>query len=397
MSKDTTIRRRAPVWAAALLAGAAAMPAAIAQTNQPPGRVSAGEVQRACEFDPEFQALDCPSQTASSTGRQLFNFVDDLSDRISQQRRVLRDSRTGSSAVAGGSLLGGAAGADSDVDGIAEYGRLSTFGVADYTQAKRNSTAAGLAYDQEDNSAVLGFDYRFGNSLFAGATLNYLSGNTDFIGNSGSTDLDSYVFGVHGSKYWDNDAFVEALITYGRLNLDIERVDSFDQMRYDASPDGKMHSLDLAAGYTHSRNRWRVTPMVKLLYLDGSIDAYAENDPSGVGTPQTFEEQDFDALDVALSLQTDYVVLRNWGVLIPSLQVAYYHEFSDPYTVYGTRFGFPFGDKTDDSDHHTAVVRAGVSAQFTHGWSGFASYEKLFMHRYFERNNAVVGVRYEIP
>jgi outer membrane autotransporter protein len=231
--------------------------------------------------------------------------------------------------------------------------------------------------------------------LFAGATFNYLSGDTDFGGDAGSADVDSYVFGFHSAKYWDNDVFLEGLFTLGQFDLETRRVDGFDLMRYDASPEGNLYSADLALGQVHSRGRWRVTPLAKLLYLDGSIDGYRENDPSGSGSPETFEKQDFDALNLALSLQTDYVVLQNWGVLIPSLKVAYHHEFSDRHAVRSVRFGVPFSQTTDEPDSHTAVVRIGASAQFKRGWSGFASYEKLFGHDYLDRDNVVLGARYE--
>lgn len=375
---------------AAGLAGVALTPAAVAQT------------QTECVTQQgELQNIEvCPSQTGSSTGTQFFNFVSDLGTRISQQRQVVRDTEEESEEEEGqtdttafGPALGGAASADDRETGITAYGRLSSFGIADYTDADREATSSGQSYDQETEAAILGFDYRLSNTLFAGATFNYLSGDTDLGDDRGSTDVDSYVLGAHGSKYW-GDVYLEALVTYGRFDLDIERVDAFDS-RFGASPDGKLHSADVALGYVHSRNRWRITPVAKLLYLDGSIDGYREDVRSGFGSPETVEKQDFGALNLELSLQTDYVILRNWGVLIPSLKVAYHHEFDDRHTVRGVRSGTSFAEKPDEPDRNTVVVRAGVSAQFQRGWSAFASFERLFEHSYLDRDDFVVGVRYE--
>lgn len=389
-----TMKPRALAAAAAFLAGMAVTPAVVAQTEPPPQ--PPGEPRQTldeCQFDPEFQILECPSQIASSTRTQLFHFVSDLGARISQQRQVVRDTEEEEADTAPrGPVLGGAASADG---GIGAYGRLSTFAIADYAESDREATSRGQAYDQETTAAIFGFDYRISNSLFAGATFNYLTGDTGFGGETRSVDVDSYVLGFHGAKYWDNDVFLEGLFTLGQFDLETRRIDGFDLMRYDASPEGSLYSADLALGQVHSSGRWRVTPLAKLLYLDGAIDAYRENDPSGFGSPETFDKQNFDALNLELSLQTDYVVLQDWGVLIPSLKVAYHHEFSDRHAVRSVRFGVPFNQTTDEPDSNTAVVRVGASAQFRRGWSGFASYEKLFGHGYLDRDDVVLGVRYE--
>lgn len=399
-----------PLMAMTFILAVGLAPPAVAQLETVPlpppggGPITFQETQTECEVRVIQDSIVevCPSQTGSSTRNQFFNFVSNLGTRISQQRRVVRDtdeeSEDESETAFFGPVLGGAASADDD-GGITEYGRLSAFGIADYSESDRDSTSSGQSYDQETESAILGVDYRFSNTLFAGVTLNYLSGDTDFDGpegSLGSTDVDSYVLGVHASKYSGN-GYMEALLTYGQFDLGIERIEGsgFLQTRYGASPDGDLGSVDVALGYVHSSDRWRFNPVFKFLYMDGSIDGYSEEVSSGLGSPKTFRKQDFSAINVELSLQTDYVILTGWGVLIPSLKVAYHRELDDRHTVRGTRFGQPFAQETDDLDRNTLVARLGVSAQFQRGWSAFASYEKLFEHRYLDRDNAVVGVRYE--
>lgn len=407
MSRNRITGHRVTAAIAAVLSGMLLSPAAVAQTA-PRGTQTECEPNLQGEFPSEqgefqfgqgdFQFEQCPSQTSSSTQEQFFGFVSNLGTRISQQRHLVRGGDRGSEEgpdSTAGLTRGGAAGADSDETGITAYGRLSAFGVADYSASDREATGKGDAYDQHNEAVVLGLDYRFSNTLFAGATFNYLAGDTDFTGATGptgSTEVDSYIFGLHGSKYW-GDVYLEALVTYGRFDLDIDRIDFFGD-RYGASPDGDLRSADLSLGYVHSRNRWRTTPAVKLLYLDGSIDGYTETTSAGFGSPKTFEEQDFEALNAELSVQFDYVVLKNWGVLIPSLKLAYNHEFEDPHTVRGVQFG-EFAEEPEAPDADTATVRLGVSAQFKRGWSAFASFEKLLEHSYIDRNNIAAGVRYE--
>lgn len=389
---------------AAVLVGVVFMPAANAQRGE-----VGGEVLTECItfFGQTGPVEECPSQTGPSTRDQFFEFVSNLGTRISQQRHVVRNSQTNSGdsdddsdTMAFRPVLGGAASADSDESGITQYGRLSTFGIADYTESDRERTSSGQPYEQETESAIFGADYRFSDSTFGGATLNYLSGETDFTdvsGNpSGAVDVDSYVLGLHGSKYWANDVFVEGLVTYGDFELDTERRDGFTGEYYDGSPDGELASADVTLGYVHSHKGSRFTPAVKLLYLDGSIDSYSETSRSGLGdAARTFEKQDFDALNLEVSVQVDRAVLMGWGVLIPSLKLAYQYEFKDPHRVESVVFGTPLFDKTESPDKNVFVVRPGLAAQFTRGWSAFVSYERLFEHRYIDRDNFVLGVRYE--
>lgn len=388
-----------PVGLALIFGSLAFVPVAGAQETG--GELT--ECETTLEFAPPEQFTEvenCPSQTGSSTSTQIFTFVNDLRTRIAQQRKVRRALKSQDEEnVARGRALGGAASADDEATGVSAYGRLSPFVVADYADYDREKTSSGQAYDQDTESLILGADYRVDDSLFIGGTLNYLNGDTEFANDSGSIDVDAYILGLHGSKYWRSNLFMDALATYGRLESDIVRRDGFDR-RFTASPDGDEASVEVAVGYEYSEGRTRLTPLAKLHYFDGSLDGYSEFDESGSGTPQSFEKQDFDSVNLQLSLQADTVMLTQWGVLIPSVNVAYHHEFSEANTVNGQQdFGFftqPISQKTDDPDQNYFVVRLGASAQFTHGWSAFASFEKLLHHDYLDRNNAVLGVRYEI-
>ena len=388
-----------------VLAGALAAPAAMAQQEPPisePGQGTTFE-QNECEtqFFEGGSIENCPTQTGSSTSTQLFTFVNDLRTRIIQQRRArqaLEKQGGEEQTAASGWRLGGAASADDDVSGVSAYGRLSPFVIADFADSDRERTDAGQAYDQDTQSLIVGADYRVNATLFVGGTLNYLSGDTDFANDAGDIDIDAYLIGLHGSKYWGNNIFTDALVTYGQVESDITRnVELFGSTRrYTASPDGEEMSAEVAIGYEHSRGRTRITPLAKLHYFDGQLDAYTENGPGFPG-PQRVGEQDFDALNLQLALQADTVYLMDWGVLIPSLNFSYYREFSDANSVQVSTGPFTtISQEPDNPDRHTFVIRLGAHAQFTHGWTAFASVEKLLHHDYMDRNNLVVGVRHEI-
>lgn len=396
MNKLGIITSRRVAAAAAVLLGTGMTQAANAQEPSPGDDI---QTECAVPFGGDFPVEQCPSQTASSTTTLLFDFVNSLRTRVAQQRRarrVLDVDEEGN--VARGMTLGGAASADEEVSGVSAYGRLSPFFVLDHSEGDRDRTSRGYGYDQDADSFILGADYRFSDTLFAGATLSYLSAETEYDEDQGSIDLDGYILGLHGSKYFANNLFVDAVATYGELETDILRRAPPSQ-RFTASPDGDVFSGELALGYQYSQGRTRLTPLVRFHYLDGSLDSYSETVASGFGPPNSYDEQEFDAENLEISFQADTVLLMDWGVLIPSVNVAYHHEFSDATVVRGNYFdpeGPAFAQQPDDPDRNTVVVRLGASAQFTHGWSSFVSLEKLLQHDYFDRYHAVLGVRYEI-
>lgn len=332
---------------------------------------------------------NCPDQTGSSTQAQTVDFVGGLNDRISQQRTGFGINRNRTTSAL--APQGGAASADSD---IADSGRLSPFVVLDSSESDRRATNAGLAYEQDSNSLILGIDYRLSRDFIAGATLSYLSSETDLDNNQGGTDNDTYILGFHASKYW-GDTYFDALVTYGQLDLDVERI--VGATTFDGSTDGNFHSAELAAGRLFNHKQWSITPSLRLLHVRGDIDGYTET-TTGFG-PLTYEDQKFDSLNARAALQADYVVLTDWGVLVPSFYLAYHHEHlgaDKVVTNTGGPFPFIFEQIGDDPAKNYKVARINLAAQFKRGLSGFLSYERLADHEFLDRDAVALGFRYEL-
>jgi|GEM_PF-6596540 len=323
----------------------------------------------------------------SSVKTQAVDFVGNLGDVINQQRSGFGGSRLKTTSAL--SPLGG--GASADADSIGDSGRLSPFVVADASQTDKRATPNGQAYDQDSNTLVLGFDYRISGELVAGATLNYLDTDTDLDNNNGSTESTALVLGLHGSKYWGN-TYLDGLLTYGQIDLDTERV--FANNQFEGSTDGSFHSAELALGRLINHRQWSITPAVRVLHLRGSLDGYTEK--SAAVTAARFTSQQFDSLSARASVQTDYVMLTNWGVLIPSLYVAFNHEHlgADKVTVVnGTT---PLQQIGEDPAKNYKVVRVNLAAQFKRGLSGFLSYETLADNELLDRDSIALGFRYEL-
>lgn len=326
---------------------------------------------------------ECADQTGSSTREQTVDFVGGLNDRITQARGSFGGKRNRTAAL--NQPKGGAAGAD----GIADSNRWSPFVVLDSSNADRRATDISRAYEQDADILILGTDYRLQEDLIVGATFNYAASDTEYDDNQGKAESDSIILGFHASKYW-GDTYLDALLTYGQIDLDVERSSAFGQ--FDSSTEGDFHSAELAFGHLFNHNRWTITPSVRLLNVRGSIDGYSEETVSGFGAV-TYEEQKFDSLNARASLQADYVFLTDWGVLIPSLYFAYHHEYAEADAVTTNTGVRQFGE---DPARNYRAGRINLAAQFKRGLSGFISYERLIDHELLDRDTVVIGARVEL-
>lgn len=338
-----------------------------------------------------------PTQTGEATGGQVKHYLLGLGNIIEQLRSGLRGTPRQENVAASMPLLGGAAGAD-DITGS---GRLSALAIVDGAETERDTTDKGRGFNQHSYTATFGGDYRVTDTLFMGATVSYLTGETDVDGDVASQELDTYIIGFHGTQYWQNDLFLDWLVSYGSLELDLERFDG--SSRFEADTDGDQWSADLSLGYQYSHRRWRLTPVLKAFHLRGEIDSYREARIAGANPAMNVDSQHFESTVVELSTQIEYVLLADWGVVIPSLRLAFQHDFADADKSSGQEItsgvtpGGSFAESPDDPDDSVLGARLGVSAQFQRGWSAFAGFERLFSHDFLDRHNITAGVRYEIP
>lgn len=297
--------------------------------------------------------------------------------------------------------LGGAAGADDADNALLDGGRFSLFSFADYSNRDRHATSRSGGYEQEVNSFTLGFDYRIDNSSFFGMTVSSSDGESELDTRTGGSDTSSTTVGIHGAKYW-GDRYVAGLIAYGALDVDIDRIAAGDSFR--ASTDGNYWYGDISVGVEENYGGWRITPQARVLFVSGDIDAYREKSASGTGLIRSIQSQDIESAVLTLSVQADYPLLLNWGVLLPSMRVELIADGGDGYKSNGQSLNDvdktvvnSFADQADDPDSSTVAVSWGTSAQFSQGLAAYVVYERLFYHDYLNKYTATIGVRYELP
>lgn len=379
------------------LSGGAALVALVGALAMAPSSF-AQDCQSSLQNDREGQR--CSSQTAEAVSTELTAILGSLSSKISGIRRQKLCAADGGFGACGG-VRGGAASADQAEDMLLSSGRLSLLALHDYSNQQRDNTSLGAGFDQSANAVTLGLDSRLSRDTFAGATLSVSRSETELDGKAGEQEGDSVILAGHLSRYFAR-FFVDALIGFGQSELDIDRTDGIDQ--YSASSDSDYWSGDVALGYAYSKERWRLTSMLRAKMLRGSVDGYREKSENQSGILKDFDEQDLESTRLELSLQADYVVLTQWGVLIPSSKLEVMQEFADATTVSGRNLNAfdnslnsNFNEASDDPDGTTALLGLGVSAQFKRGWSAYANGDVLLGHSYLDTYSIVAGLRYELP
>ena len=355
-----------------------------------------------CECDkerPDGQTISQNSTAGESFENLALDFVMSLGSRIREQRNYYYYSSQNTQAGTVGPILGGAAGADDTVFGDSGF---SLFVFDNYSRRDRDTTSTGGGYDQSVNTFTMGFDYRVNNATFVGMSLSSTEGESDFETIDAESDVSSVILGLHGARYWQN-FFVSALISYGQMDIEIDRANTFDT--FSADTDGRYWYGDLSLGYEHSlSNGLRITPVARVLYLGGEIDAYRESSNSGFGVVRSIDSEDLDNTLLTLSLQADYPFLMNWGVLMPTARLELVGNFSDGYETNGMALNAAddstiatIAESTDDPDDTSLVFSAGFSAQLQQGLSGYVVYERLFEHDFMTKYSLVLGMRYEFP
>ncbi|MFT5887223.1 MAG: hypothetical protein ACI9BO_000027 [Zhongshania sp.] len=373
-------------------------------TETPPPSDSENSAPRATTSNETFQEGDetCGAPVGESSGNQAQTTLMTLNNRINSFRSYSRNNKSTSNSQTsafGFAALGGAASAG---NALLDESRLSVFGFTDYSVRDRQTTAFGSGYDQKQSAFTLGFDYRLPDEgSFVGMSLSASDGDSELDNKSGGSEVSGVTLAVHGAKYWDNH-FISGLLAYGIMDVDIARLSSTDS--FTASSDGNYVYGDFTIGREYSFSGLRLTPTVRLLIMDGQINAYSERSRSGAGTIRSVDDQDIQSKILAFAVQGDYAFAMNWGVWMPSLRIEYLADLSDAYESNGQTLSdfdksalSTFSDSAEDPDSSTISVAWGSTAQFKRGLAAYVVYERLFYHEYMSKYTATLGVRYELP
>ncbi len=298
--------------------------------------------------------------------------------------------------------LGGGSSADSLISRLGVYS---------------NGHSAWQAYDAQglnpgfkyfDSKAMVGVDYRFTDNFIAGLSGSYIGSDSQLNNNAGSIDSEGYSFAIYSSFYMNDKFYIDGTFAYSGQNHESSRnvfyTGSNQVARGDVDSD--TYSAGLVAGYNFSYKGLTITPTMRWMYRDIQIDGYTESlsDPTGPGSGLALAigEQEYESLTGNFGAQISYAWSQPWGILVPTISGEFIHEFSNSPEQFNVRFvNAPTGTgaftlSTSETDSDYASVSAGVSAQFSHGFSAFFNYEKILGLKNLTSDAVAMGIRLEL-
>jgi outer membrane lipase/esterase len=188
---------------------------------------------------------------------------------------------------------------------------LGNGGVSD-----RQATVAAHGFNLESVGGTIGTEYRINRNSFVGAAFDYSNPKARLFNNAGTTDVNSYQFGVYAA-WADAHFFAQGLATYGWQNFRNTRPGVVDTIT--SNPDGTTFVAGGKAGYLFDAARSQIGPIGGLTYAHVRVNGYTET-----GDPVltlTVGRQTTEALVGSAGVQFRAPFLVNGRIISPYLNL----------------------------------------------------------------------------
>jgi outer membrane autotransporter protein len=261
-------------------------------------------------------------------------------------------------------------------------------GFGDFVSVDADANAKG--YDFTTGGFSLGVDYRLTDHLAIGAMGEY-SHTWTSLQPSGHIDVDSGRGGMYAT-WFHHGIYLNGGIYGGHNNYDSSRSSLGGQAN--GGTEGAEWSTFVSSGYDFHVGQLTVGPIGALQYTYANINGFSEN---GSLAPLQIHSGS------AESLRSDvgFRAFHQWQIgkvlVEPSLKAAWEHEYK--YSALPITAGFAgvsgpsatfFGP---NEGHDSAIVSAGVSAQFTPALSTYVNYDGQLGRENYDSNAVTGGVR----
>lgn len=322
------------------------------------------------------------------SGDQVTNVSNHL---VSMRRQQNADNSSSSTALNSlNDYYGGTAGGE-----FFSLGRISAFFSGSKVDGDQSNTDYEIGYDLTTDHYTLGVDVQLNPEWLVGfaygTTETELEYNSDF---NDRTDNDSDHYILYASWYRKNFA-LDMTLGYASGEFETQR-QLPDAIAY-GTTDNDMIYLSISGAYDFSQGGWTYGPLAKLDYLDGQIDAFAEEGASS--WKAEFDDQDVKSNIFTMGGQVSYAQSFNWGVIVPYAHGVWLYELEDDRDLIVGRFSVNPSDDfsiiPDEPDTSWYEVSAGVSAVFPHGISAFISYEEILSYEDTDLTTISAGARLE--
>ena len=346
--------------------------------------------------------------------------LDNLKARIAALRSGTQGSSFGGLAIATPAgalpvtgLVQTALGATEDEpEAGAEFDRWGYFVSGTIGRGEAEPGRLTPAYDFDINGLTAGIDYRFNDGFVAGASIGYTKQDTALTGGEGNVDADGYSLSAYATFYRDQSWYTDAVLTWGRNDYETQR-----RIRYTLTGPGGTATIDQTArgqldgdllsaagtvGRDYQVGTWSIGPYGRVLYSRIDFDAGREVISGAPGSGLALEIFPGAHTSLASVVGTKFstALSRDWGILMPHLQVEWEHEYRDDPQRVGARFladpnAAIFNVEGDAIDSSFFRLGGGLSVLFAGGRSGFFYVERVIGKSGFSQTNFALGIRGE--
>ncbi len=174
----------------------------------------------------------------------------------------------------------------------------------------RQATTGSDGFHLDSVGGTVGTEYRVNANTIIGAAFDYSNLRAHLFNSAGTTEADSYQFGVYGG-WTDRHFFAQAIATIGHQDYRDSRPDAIT-----ASPDGSTFVVGGKTGYLFDIGPAQLGPIGGLTYAHAQVNGYTES-----GDP---------ALTLHVGSQTEEALVGSVGVQLRA-PVMIHGQYFDPY------------------------------------------------------------------
>ncbi|NBO19611.1 MAG: autotransporter domain-containing protein [Proteobacteria bacterium] len=252
-----------------------------------------------------------------------------------------------------------------------------------------------------DNTGfTVGVDYRATPNSFVGAALSYAHGSFNTGGYS-DVQGDGYAISLYGTTTYMQNAYLDGFLSLGYHTFDSERSvfagNGLTRLAK-ADPDASHFVAEAETGYDFKRERWKFGPFAgfRLSYAD--YNGYQESGAESFNL-NVRDRDDFSAISSLGAGVSHQFRMDNGGVIVPSMRVAYQHEFGDGQVNVKANFldapNLPFKVEGALRERDWLNVNPTVSAAFPNNWLFQAFYSHDFLRYNVETHVFNLAARYK--
>jgi uncharacterized protein YhjY with autotransporter beta-barrel domain len=266
------------------------------------------------------------------------------------------------------------------------------------------------AFDFDLWSLTGGVDYRLMPDWVVGVALGLSESQVDFDGAKsiveGQIKTQAWLLSAFSSYQWQ-DVYVDASLSYGQSDFDLERRISYPSQNVLIAATNELAladtradllNLSIQSGWILNWANWTFGPTLGLDYVLTDIDAYTETNAGEFNL--SVEAQSIDGLTSRLGGRVQWALSHRRGVLVPQLDLEWVHEFSGASRQVGAKFADDSSDNyfdvlTDAPDADFAMLGLSLSALFQNGLQGFVAYKTTLALDNISSDFITGGLRWE--